>query len=439
MARGLHQLTAKQVENAAPGTAINDGGGLSLRCGANGNKRWVYRFKMKGQPQREMGLGAFPGTTLAQARKKATEARDLVARELDPIEVAHETVAQARTAAEAEANAVSFGTYADKFVEWKIIAGRFTNPKHVYQWRHTFTGHAASLRDIPLADVTREDILAVLNQDVLVKDGETGRKVPLPMWDAQHVTAVRVRGRLENLFDHAIQNNSYHRDNPARWEQFNATLSPPRKLTRGHQPAMPARDVPAFMTALREREGFGPLALEFLILTATRSGEVRLARWAEVDLEVQTWTIPADRMKTRRDKGRRDHVVPLTDEMVGVLERAQDMYLNRPDADALLFPGAKPGRPLSDMTLRAVMLRMDQCEYVPHGFRSVFSDWARNETEFPRELAEEALAHQLPEVERAYRRGQAVERRRLLMQAWGDFVCGNKPSGENIVHLAGRK
>lgn len=438
MARGLHQLSAKQVENAAPGSVLNDGGGLSLRCGSAGNKRWVYRFKLRGAPQREMGLGAFPGTTLAQARKKAALARECVAQGLDPIEAAKEAALEARAIAEVEANAASFATYADKFVDWKIEAAKFSNPKHIYQWRQTFAHYASSLREKPLADITREDILSVLTQAVTVKNPETGTEESRPLWEAKHVTAVRIRGRLENMFDHAIQNNAYYRDNPARWEQFNATLSPPRKLTNGHRPAMPFTEVPAFVADLREREGFGPLALEFLILSCGRSGEVREVRWRELNFDDKLWIVPAGRMKTRRDKTRRDHIVPLTYRMVAVLEGARNLCPSEPDEDDYVFPGTKPGRALSDMTLRAVMRRMGQDEYVPHGFRSAFSDWVRNETEFPRELAEEALAHQLPEVERAYRRGQAVERRRLLMQAWESFVNGDDKAVENIVPFKGQ-
>ncbi|WP_299425132.1 site-specific integrase [uncultured Shimia sp.] len=419
MARGMHLLTAKQVENAAPGSGVNDGGGLFLRVTAKGNKRWVFRYKRKGQKQKEMGLGGFPATTLAQARPKAAAVRDVLARGLDPVTEAAVQVAQEKAQAAAEAaKGVTFGAYADKFVEWKIAHSGFSNPKHTYQWRHTFKVHAAPLRDKPLADITRRDILPVLEE----------------LWECKHVTATRVRGRLENLFDHAIQNEAYHHDNPASWKLFNATLSAPKKLTHGHRSAMPRSEVFDFVTELRGREGCGALALKFAILTAARSGEVRLATWAEFDLERAIWSISAERMKAKRE-----HVVPLSGDAIAVLERARSHCLSAPSPNDFVFQGVRVGKPLSDMTLRAVMRRMGREQYVPHGFRSTFRDWAANDTEFPRELAEEALAHQLGQVEKAYRREQAVERRRVLMEAWADFVSGRQVSGDAVVQLHARK
>jgi len=250
---------------------------------------------------------------------------------------------------------------------------------------------------------------------------------------------------LEQLFDHAAQNDAFSGENPARWKLLNASLSKPRKLTEGHQPAMPWRQVPDFMAQLRERDGAGALALEFLILSAARSGEVREATWAEIDLEGGTWTIPAGRMKTRRDSKRRDHVVPLSGRMVEILEAARSLAVldnpagGAPRPDQHVFPGAKSGRPLSDMTLRAVMRRIGVEDYVPHGFRSAFRDWAGSHHDVPRELAEEALAHVLGDVESAYRREQSVERRRVVMEAWAAHCSGASPveGSGNVVSLHG--
>jgi integrase len=327
-----------------------------------------------------MGLGSYPDTTLAQARKKAAAARDLKAQDVDPIADAKRRAEEAREKAKAAAQRVSFGIYADeKFLQWKTR--NFTNAKHIYQWERTFTHHAASMRDKPLADVTSADVLDVL----------------LPIWDEHHETDKRVRGRIEALFDHAIQMGAYNHENPARWELFSATLSAPRKLTEGHLSAMPWRNVPAFIKELRKRTAPSALALEFLILTAARSGEVREATWSEIDWALGLWVVPAGRQKTRRDTKRRDH-------------------------------GMKAGRPLSDMTLRALMHRMDVKEYVVHGFRSSFRDWAGSATDYPRELAEEALAHALGDVESAYRRQQSVEGRRKMMEAWEAFLSGTVPA-----------
>lgn len=414
-------LEALQVKNAAPGTTLNDGGGLYLRCTSKGAKRWVFRYTRKGHPRQDQGLGSYPAVTLKQARKKAEASRALLAEGMDPKAELSRRAAEERALAEAEANAATFGEYADKFVAWKIAHAGFSNPKHIYQWRHTFTHHLSALRSKKLADVTRDDILPVLAQ----------------MWEETHVTATRVRGRLEGLFDHAIQNGAYHRDNPARWVLYNATLSAPRKLTKGHRPAMPKEAVPAFMAELRTREGFGALALEFAILTAARSGEVRLATWREIDFERSLWTVPAGRMKTRQDNNRRDHVVPMTSGVVDVLERARALFLEQPRPDDYLFPGSKPGVPLSDMTLRAVLRRITGEAYTPHGFRAAFRTWAATDTEFPRELAEEALSHQLGGVERAYWREQAVERRRLLMEAWDAYTDGQAPAEARVVSFKG--
>jgi len=418
MATALHRLTAQQVKNATPGTSLSDGGGLALRTTAGGHKRWVFRYTPKGQSQREMGLGSFPSTTLAQARQKAAAARDLIAQDVDPIADAERRAEAARR--EAEAQHISFGQYADEqFLPWKTR--NYSNAKHIYQWERTFKHHAAALRGKRLADVTRLDVLKVLQ----------------PIWDEQHETAKRVRGRLEALFDHAIQMGEYNHDNPAAWKLFNATLSEPRKLTEGHLPAMPWRDVPAFTAQLRERSAPSALALEFLILTAARSGEVREATWSEIDWALGLWIVPAGRQKTRRDTKRRDHIVPLTERTLTILEAARALHEHPPARDDFIFPGMKAGRPLSDMTLRALMRRMDAQAYVVHGFRSSFRDWAGSATDFPRELAEEALAHALGDVESAYRREQSVERRRKMMSAWEAFLSGAAPAegARNVVPI----
>ncbi|MBY6048317.1 tyrosine-type recombinase/integrase [Vannielia litorea] len=406
MTNALHRLTAQQVKNAAPGTGLSDGGGLSLRTTDGGHKRWVFRYKMKGQTQREMGLGSYPGTTLAQAREKASAARELKAQGIDPIADGERRALEAREESKAAAGRVSFGTYADeKFLPWKTR--NFTNAKHIYQWERTFRHHASPLRDKQLSDITRAEVLDVL----------------LPIWDEQHETAKRTRGRIEALFDHAIQTGAYGRDNPARAALFSATLSAPRKLTKGHLPAMPWRDVPVFVERLRHRPALSALALEFLILTAARSGEVREATWSEIDWSLGLWTVPAGRQKTRRDTKRRDHVVPLTKRTISILKEVQPLRDSAVPGCDFIFPGSG-GRPLSDMAFRALMNRMDVTGCVPHGFRSSFRDWAGSATEFPRELAEEALAHALGDVESAYRREQSVERRRKMMEAWEAFLDG---------------
>ena len=227
MAKALHRLTVKEIAAAVPGTALNDGGGLFFRATAKGQGKWVFKFTSADPAylarqaergsvgrQREMGLGAYPAVGLAVAREKAAAARATMQRGQDPIETAQKETASLAASAAAQAKAETFGAYADGFVDWKIRAAAFSNPKHIYQWRQTFERFALTLRGKKLADVTRQDVLAVLE----------------PIWDTLHDTATRVRGRLEQMFDHAIQNGAYPHDNPARWKLFNATLSKPRKL-----------------------------------------------------------------------------------------------------------------------------------------------------------------------------------------------------------------
>lgn len=422
MAKALHRLTVKEVENAPKGSTLSDGGGLSIRTGAQGNQRWVLRFKLKGQPQREMGLGAFPATTLAQARKKAAAARELVSQGIDPIDAAEREAEAARAKAAAKAAEVmTFGRYADE-VFLPTVLPNFSNEAHIQQWGATFRKHAASLRDLPLVSITREHVLDVLR----------------PIWTTKSVTASRSRERLERLFSHATQNGAYSADNPAAWRQFNATLPAPRKLTRGHHASIPHDEVAPFIEKLRERqaESTAALMLEWIALSACRTGEARFATWAEIDLDRMIWAVPGARMKMRRD-----HVVPITKRMSEVLDQAKGR-LGRPAKPSdWLFPGPRKGKPLSEMAGIQQMKRMDYGQFTVHGLRATFKGWAATCTEFPRELIEEQLAHQLGAVERAYMRIHAVERRRAMMEAWADHLSGLEATtgAANVVSLAGGK
>ncbi len=268
MAQGINRLTALAIKGAKPGKVLNDGGGLTLRVSASGDGRWSLRFKVRGQKQREMGLGSYPVVTLRLARRAADEARTLIADGHDPILEAERSAEAKRQLEQVSASAVSLGSYADStFLPGKVR--EFSSAKQVAQWESTFSKHAAALRDMPLADVTRDDVLKVLR----------------PIWDKTHDTARRVRGRLESLFSHAIQNGAYIGDNPAAWRQFDHTLSPQRKLTNGHCRALPHDEVADFMSALRTRRGGAMTALmvEFIALAACRMGKARLAVWSEID------------------------------------------------------------------------------------------------------------------------------------------------------------
>jgi len=419
MAKSLHRLTSKQVENAAPKSTLPDGGGLSLRTAANGNRRWVFRFKLRGQKQREMGLGSFPAVSLSSARQMATKARELTAQGLDPIEEA-EREAAAKVAQSEEAAPITFGQYADE-VFLPTVLPHFSNAAHIQQWEASLRTHAASLRDKPLAHIHRVDVLKVLK----------------PIWTAKNETASRTRGRIERLFSHAIQNGHYEGDNPAAWRQFDATLPAPRKLTRGHHASIPHGEVAQFVDKLREKQAQSDAALlvEWIALSACRTGEARFAVWSEMDMERGVWAIPADRMKMRRS-----HEVPITARMVELLDEAKRRMLHAPAPDDPVFGGAK-ARPLSEMAGMMLLKRMGYGDFTVHGLRATFKSWATACTAYPRELIEEQLAHQLGAVERAYLRVSAVERRREMMEAWSAWLDGRSESAgasANVVQLPTR-
>jgi len=416
MSGALHRLTAKAVENVAAGATLNDGGGLFLRSGQRGNRRWVIRYSLRGQKQREMGLGPFPTVSLAQARQKAAAAREYINKGIDPIDAAARDAEAARAKAEEDARGVmTFGRYADEIFLPSVLRN-FSNAAHIQQWRATFQTHAASLCDMPLTSIKREHVLAVLK----------------PIWTTKNVTATRCRGRIERLFSHAIQNHAYCGDNPAAWKQFDATLPAPRKLTRGHHASIPHDEIALFMEKLQERqtESTAALLLEWIVLSACRTGEARFATWAEVDLNRMVWSVPAARMKMRRD-----HIVPITERMVDVLLEAEKR-LGRPRKPSdWLFPGPRLTKPMSEMACIQQMKRMGYGTFTVHGMRATFKGWAATATEFPRELIEEQLAHQLGTTEGAYMRVSAVERRRVMMKAWARHLAGQALDDDNITHL----
>lgn len=361
-----------------------DGDGLYLSVSKTGAKSWRFIFQWHGR-RKEMGLGKLSAVSLADAREAANQARAMVAKGENPITF--------REAERAKNSNQTFGAFADGLIE--DLAPGFRNAKHLAQWRMTLSTYAAPLRSKRLDDIDTRDVLAVLK----------------PIWQEKPETAVRLRGRIERVLDAAKAQGLRTGENPARWRGHLDKLLPKRlKLTRGHHAAMPYKDLPSFMAALRANESLSALALEWCVLTATRSGETLNASWAEIDLEAKVWTIPAQRMKAGKE-----HRVPLTSRMLEILER---LALVRQGGD-YLFPGNKKGKPLSGMAMAMQMRRMGYGDYTVHGFRSSFRDWAAEETSFPREIAEAALAHAVGDMtERAYRRGDALERRRDLMTAW---------------------
>jgi integrase len=392
MGSALHKLSARRVTTEVKTGRHSDGGGLYLVVGPTGSRKWLFIYRSAGK-QREMGLGAAVGAeavSLAEARIRAAECRAVLARGADPIEVRREQKAQAPLRL-----VPTFGEFADRYIEAHRSSWR--NEKHIGQWQTTLSTYAAPLRDKVVDEVTREHVLAILK----------------PIWATKNETASRLRGRIEVILDAAKAEGLRQGENPAAWKgNLKHSLPKRQKLQRGHHPAMAYEKVPVFVQALRARDATAARALEFLILTAARSGEVLGARWGEIDLERGIWIVPTARMKAGRE-----HRVPLSDRAKTILEAMAAVR-----AGDLVFPG-RGGRPMSNMAMEMLLRRMKEDEVTVHGFRSSFRDWAAEETPFPREIAEAALAHVVGDsTERAYRRGDALERRRELMQAWADYV-----------------
>jgi integrase len=391
MARALHKLTARRVATLIEPGRHGDGGGLYLSISKDGRRRWIFLFRRQGK-LREMGLGAARDVSLADARAKADAARKQVAESLDPI-VERERVKVA---------VPTFGEAADSLIT--AIESQIRNAKHVAQWRMTLREYAAPLRNKPVDQISTEDVLAVLR----------------PIWQTKAETASRLRGRIERVLDAAKAQGHRSGENPAAWRGHLALLLPKRhKLQRGHHAAMPFGEVPAFIAQLRIREAVAARALEFLILTAARTGEVLGATWEEFDPDAKVWTVPAQRMKAARE-----HRVPLS-------PRASDILVQMAEfgraPGKYVFPSTKLGRPLSVMAMDMLLRRLDQ-DVTVHGFRSSFRDWCGELSTFPREVAEAALAHVVGDAtERAYRRGDALDKRRPLMEAWATY-CSVEPA-----------
>ncbi|SFQ55744.1 Integrase [Roseivivax halotolerans] len=398
----LHKLTSKQVEHARQPGRISDGGGLYLTISKAGSRSWLFMFRVNGK-RREMGLGsAAPGgVTLAQARKKAAEARDILQDGGDPLEQ--------RQAAQrvALASSTTFGEFADQFVEDQ--RGGWSNPKHAAQWAMTLgPAYCKKIRTRAIADVDIEDVVAVLR----------------PVWLKKPETARRIRMRLERVLDAAKVRGLRSGENPARWRGNLELLLPKQPKADGHHAAMPWADVPAFMEQLAAREGVAALALRWTILTAARTSEVLYATWDEIDVDAGIWEVPAERMKARRP-----HRVPLSDEALAVLEEVKGL-----DPE-LVFPAIRGSGPMSNMAMSVQLRRMKVTGATVHGFRSSFRDWAAEATSFQSEVAEMALAHVIGNrTEAAYRRGDLFEKRRRLMEAWGRYCTSSRKT--DVVSLA---
>ncbi len=409
MPKKASELSAVDIRRLTePGFhAVGGVAGLLMQVTKTGAKTWVLRARI-GNRRRDMGLGGFPDVTLAQAREKAREAREQISQGTDPVE--SRKLARAALVAERE-KIITFEQAVEKFLVLKT--GEFKNRKHAAQWSTTLETYANPV--IGTLPVDRIEVAHVV--EVLTRND---------LWNEKTETATRVRGRIEAVLAWAIVSGFRSDPNPAQWRgRLDAILPKPGKVKSvQHFKALPVGGMHQFMTDLRKRDGIAARALEFAILTAARSGEVRGARWSEVDLEASTWTVPAERMKANRV-----HVVPLNDDAI-ILLKALPTF----EGTDLLFPSTRLTQ-LSDMALTAVLRRMG-VDATVHGFRSTFRDWCSEFTNYPHEIAEMALAHSIPSaVERAYRRGDLLTKRRLLMRDWEKFLTRRIESQGSVVAI----
>jgi integrase len=401
-----HLLSARRVTallNGGKARRHGDGGNLYLQVNGPDRGAWVFMTKRSGR-QRPIGLGSVRDVSLKDARDLAEACRRAICLGRDPKTVLAEAAGE-----------LSFDAAARELIE--SMAPGWRNAKHREQWSTTLLGempstadggvkrsrydYCAAIRSKPISHLTTEDALRVLK----------------PLWQTRPETASRLRGRCERVWDFAKARGHCSGENPFRWRGHLDKLLPKRpRLTRGHHKAMPFVDVPAFVGGLRALQGAAPRALEFAILTAARTGEVLGARWDEIDMRAKVWAVPAERMKAGKE-----HRVPLSDPAMAIVDE-----LHKARVSAFVFPGFKRGCPLSNMALSAV-LRRAKVDVTVHGFRSSFRDWAGDSTAFARDVVEAALAHAIEnKTEAAYRRSDALEKRRRLMEAWAAF-CASAP------------
>lgn len=404
MPKKAKELTALEVKNLTNAGFHFVGGvaGLALQVLPSGGRSWVLRVTI-GNKRRDMGLGGYPDVPLAQAKDDARAARAKIKAGIDPIEEQK----AARSALKASQMALkTFKQCAEAYIEahqagWK-------NEKHQKQWARTMEAYVyPKIGNVLVKDVELPQVLSILE----------------PIWKTKTETASRVRGRVESVLDWAAARNYRQGLNPARWKgHLDKLLPKPSKVAKvEHHDALPVSDVGAFMVELRKHQGIGARALEFAILTAARSGEVRGATWAEIDKEAKVWVIPGERMKAGRE-----HRVPLSEQAIRILDA-----LPRVAGSNYVFTAPRGGQ-LSDMTLSAVIRRMG-APCVPHGFRSSFRDWASERTNYPSDMAEMALAHTISDkVEAAYRRGDMFEKRRRMMADWAKFCDAVETKGKVV-------
>jgi integrase len=407
MVRSLHRLTATKIGGRLDSGYYGDGGCLYFRVAPAGSRSWVFRYALNGRT-RDMGLGAYPTLTLAMARDRALEMRRLVADGIDPIDRRRAILADGRVE---NATTLTFAAAALKYIAAHEAGWR--NAKHRTQWANSIRDHVSPIIG-----------------SLAVKSIDTGLMLQVlePIWQTKTETASRVRGRIEAVLDWAKVRGYRSGENPARWRGHLDHLLPAKtKLAKvEHHVALPYTKAAWLLDELRQQNGSGPLALEFLTLTAARVSEVIRATWGEVDLKTRTWTIPSERMKSGKE-----HRVPLSNSALVALTKAQAFR-----SDDLVFPGIKAGGPLTQVYLLNLLQRITKSKVTVHGLRTTFRTWAAERTNYPSEVAELALAHAVgSQVERAYARTDLFEKRRQLMQQWADYCAQPDTSGSKVVPI----
>lgn len=407
MARSIHRLNTLTVNRSTERGYYADGGGLYLQISASGTKSWIFRYTAGGKTH-DHGLGPVSDFSLAEARERARECRQLRARGIDPLEARRAAAAEIRLE---ETKSMTFQECAERYMAahepgWK-------NEKHRDQWHATLESYAYPIIGaLPVAAIDTALIMKVLEQE-----GEPG----VTLWASRTETADRLRGRIERILDWAKTRGFRQGENPAQWKGHLKNLLAARKKLQSvkHHAALAFAELPAFMADLQGRPGSAARALELTILCALRTSEVICANRDEIDFAAKAWTVPAARMKAGKE-----HRVPLS-------ERAIDILRDLPIDGDFLFPGQACGMPLSNNAMLKVLERMGRDDLTVHGFRSTFRDWAAERTNFSRDVCEMALAHTISDkVEAAYRRGELFEKRRRLMDAWAAFATSPAATAE---------
>ena len=402
MARGINRLSAREVETAKNSGLIADGGGLYLQISKSGAKSWLYKFMLNGR-SREMGLGSLKAISLADVREKAALCRAALTDGIDPIEARK---SDRNRGSVADQKSITFADAADAYIAthesgWK-------NAKHATQWQNTLAVDAYPVAGrLLVSDIDTEVVMRILR----------------PIWALKPETAGRLRARIERILDWATVSGFREGQNPAQWRGHLENLLPAKSRIHSvkHHPAMPYQEIGGFILQLRGQDGVAAQALEFLIYTAARTSEVRGALWTEFDLDLGIWTIPGPRTKVGKE-----HRIPLPERSLQIVKG-----FHRNATGDFVFPGGKSRKGLSDMALLSVLRRLEIKETV-HGFRSSFRDWAADQTQFPREVAEQALAHAIGnKVEAAYLRSDLFEKRRYLMNLWATYL--DTPKGKVIA------